>query len=554
MALVPLPRTTVLAALTLAACVGNINGPLASGAGPDVDVASPTPKPEEPIVCTSTLPLLPRRIVRLDAHTYRTTVQSLYNWRGQYDSNVYVDPPLPFTRPNPGDPFTTYAASYTVGEYDLEELELAARTVSEHSLGLLGRTPADSCMLTRPADPSCQRSTLAYFIEKLFNRPVTSADLDEGASDLALHQAAGATPIKAVELVLRSYLMSPQLVFREELGDASGLNSIERAKLLSYTLIGVPPDARLWELGKTGQLMDEAKLRDEARRLMSNPKTLGSLRRFLREYFQWESVLKVNKDDPVGFHKPSLLVNDVEATVEHQLSLHARSGLLRALLTSEQVHVGEHTGGSWKTAGGTGITTVTGRPGLLTQPAWLAGFSEPTQNNLVGRGRFIRERLLCTPVPQIPAGVATTVPSQPGMTYRARVEQLTAGASCSGCHKWMNGLGGAFEGFDHFGRPQTTDNGAPVVTSGVLDGAGPQDTPFADPAGLMRALADSAVVHDCFLTNLFSFYVGRPPTREDQCELERIKALYRASGEDVMAVIEELLVWQATTGRSEVQP
>ena len=56
------------------------------------------------------------------------------------------------------------------------------------------------------------------------------------------------------------------------------------------------------------------------------------------------------------------------------------------------------------------------------------------------------------------------------------------------------------------------------------------------------------------MTNLFSFYVGRTPTREDQCELARLKALYRSSHEDTLAVIEELIVWQATTPRLEVTP
>ncbi len=538
----------------MCACSGQILAPISQGSAVGEGPAGPgdaEPAPEVPVVCTDVLPALPQRVLRVDSPAYVSTLNQLFNWRGQY-----LDTPFavvaPFSRTNPADLFTTFPAGDSVDEYELDELLAVSRTVAEAIAP--GPSAARYRMSCDPATAACRAEAFQNVSTVVWSRPPSATEAAERMAEMDAYQADGATPGKAIELMLRSLLMSPEMIFRPELGGPKGLSSIERGRLLSFTLRGTPADAPLWELATHDGLLDEATLRAEVRRLMQEPQHLASLRRFLREYFQWDKVLKVRKDPKLPYNQQKM-IDDVEAAVERHVTGHARAGLLRALLTSEEISLSEETAPNWKVENPMpGVIVAKGRPGVLAQPAWLAAFSEPDRNNMVRRGRFIRERLLCMPVPSIPVGVIPMIPEHAGLTYRQTVEQKTSGAGCTGCHVLMNDLGGAFEAFNHVGAPQSTDNGAPVTTAGVLNGPGFSAVPFTGPTELMQLLADSPAVHDCYVTNLFSFYVGRTPTREDQCELARLKALYRSSHEDTLAVIEELIVWQATTPRLEVTP
>ena len=62
------------------------------------------------------------------------------------------------------------------------------------------------------------------------------------------------------------------------------------------------------------------------------------------------------------------------------------------------------------------------RAGILTHKSWLIAFSRNDSNDPVGRGRFIRERLLCTQVPSVPPGVIPQLPeAQEDATMRESV-------------------------------------------------------------------------------------------------------------------------------------
>ncbi|MDP3498980.1 MAG: DUF1588 domain-containing protein [Myxococcales bacterium] len=501
-------------------------------------------EPLKPVVCEPVAPPLASRIVRIDASSYARTVEALYNYRGQYQAGR-VKPPLPFTRRNLSEPFTTYASA-SIDEFDLDDLLLAARTVGEvYPAYAISRSSRE--VQAAPASEASQRVFINSFFTTLFNRPATAPEMAERLDDFRSAIAAGVPHIEAYDLMMRAMLMSPALIFREELGGPAGLLPYERAKLLSYGLQGLPPDPDLWRLSGDGGISQDEVFRTQFKRLTMAPEKLHSLRRFLREYYGWDGAMTVTKND-ASFHNPTRLISNSEDLVAKLVAEKAHGGLLRGLLTSPVASTDSQTSQSWF---GRNVdpATVPPRAGVMTHPAWLVAFSEMDHNNLVRRGRFLRERVLCTPVPQLPAGVVPELSKEAGKTYRRRLEEQTADPSCAGCHSLMNSLGGAFEGYDHLGRPQTVDNGAPVDTSGVLHGLASGPVTFQGPTELMAALGDAPEVHACFLRNLFTYYVGRQPTREDECELRKLEEVYRASGEDTLAVLEELFVWQASFPR-----
>ena len=74
------------------------------------------------------------------------------------------------------------------------------------------------------------------------------------------------------------------------------------------------------------------------------------------------------------------------------------------------------------------------RLGMLMHPAWLLAHSTNFDNDIVGRGHWIRERLLSRTMPGIPIDVEAKVPEDETKTLRERM-QVTRQEYCWKCHK-----------------------------------------------------------------------------------------------------------------------
>lgn len=495
-------------------------------------------------------------IQRLTAPQYRAAIGGLYAGRS-HDGGVPLAP-LPFAAPfanlDPRYPFTALSALGSLELFDVEDAWAAAEAIAPHYVADLQRDQRH-CAAQRPAADDCVKSVLDEVVARLQGAPADPETLESlvGAVRAARGELSAA---EALAEGVRMALLSPQFLFRAELGADGRLSDHEVASALSAQLTDGLPDVQLWAAAQAGELAEPQAIRAHVQRLTAEPAQLAPLRRFLREYLRYDTALGVFKDGAsYPWHRPAALVDDTERVVGRLVSEHARSGLLRALLTSDLVWLRRDTQRSW------GVTSTDvpaegefrrdpSRTGVLTHPSWLAGMSENGHNNLVRRGRFIRERLLCGTVPSLPIGVVAAVGPGEGLTFRQRVERHSKDPACWACHRMMDPLAYAFEAWDHVGRPQKTDNGAPVQTSGWVDEAGT----YGDAGELMTLLADSPEVQACWVRHLFVAFRGREPAEGDSCELARLTQLYVESGEDTLAVLEELYASPAFLARRPQEP
>lgn len=488
------------------------------------------------------------RLARLSGVQYREVVKRLVpTWTGVTTLDV------PFSQPRRTDLFSTWASQASVSEYEVDDVWAAADQVATEWI------KAQKVLCTgvgRTAE--CVASVYGPLLSTAWSRKPSADELASLTAELADAERTLPGPLAATAVV-RAVLMGPDLLFRSEVGQAGALESHEVAAALAFTLTNAPPDATLRQLAEAGALTTPEAIGEQAKRLLDRPAEVAALRQFVRELFQYENATQVFKDRAVyPFHRPNELTDDTEQVVAKLIETHARSGLQRALLTSDLVHVRPTTAKSWgltPSADAGVFMSDPSRTGLLTHPSWLVAMSEPDHNHLVRRGRFVRERLLCGEVPNLPGGVVPQIEKKPGLTFRQRVEQHSKDPACSGCHQLMDPLGTGFEAWDHLGRAQTMDNGGAVTTHGALDGAGDGDGPYADTKELMQRLADSPVVRACWVKQVFQFVRGRPATDADACEIGRLASVYEASGEDTLAVIEALFTSpDFLTRRPELAP
>ena len=121
------------------------------------------------------------------------------------------------------------------------------------------------------------------------------------------------------------------------------------------------------------------------------------------------------------------------------------------------------------------------RTGILTQAGHLSALAKNNDTDPVARGRFVREALLCQPLPPPPGNLAP-VPPPPDCktTGRDRLAEHSKDATCAGCHTLMDPLGLAFETYDGIGRFRTMDVGKTIDASGKLTGADPEGAAFSN--------------------------------------------------------------------------
>src|SRR5262249_7710363 len=111
------------------------------------------------------------------------------------------------------------------------------------------------------------------------------------------------------------------------------------------------------------------------------------------------------------------------------------------------------------------------RGGVLTMASVLKVTANGTSTSPVLRGAWVLDRILGTPPPRPPAGVAAVEPDIRGATtIREQLARHRQVASCAACHDRIDPLGFALESYDVIGgwreNYRTTGRGQAVVVDG----------------------------------------------------------------------------------------
>jgi hypothetical protein len=449
---------------------------------------------------------LPSRLRRLSNAEYRATLTALLGLAvelpGSFPEDVRVDGFSSNARQGV-DP--TYLA-----EAQALARSLAARAASER-LGDI--VPCDA------AAPGCARRWLSSWGERAYRRALAPREIDAAVALFERGAAEGGFQA-GVELVLGTLLVSPELLYVNELGTAVSselamLRSEDAASVLAYMFTGGPPDEPLLRAGIEGRLGSPAERAEQAWRLLGRSETRFQFRRFVREWLGLDPLESLTK--PVADDRQLRLglLAETDAFVDEVFMYEGASldRLLLAEFTVIPASLRAFEGLPAARAGETyGRVSLAGsaRLGLLQQPSFLAVHSHEQETAPVLRGKAILERLLCVELPRpSELGLVVNFPlPDPRLTTRERHARHTEDVTCRSCHRTIDALGNTFENFDFVGRQRQTENQRAVDTRTDYDGpAGPQS--FKDSRDVSRWLAASPRAHECFARQAFRFFTGQ---------------------------------------------
>lgn len=437
-----------------------------------------------------------------------------------------------------GGGFENHVASHIVNPLHVRKMMEVAETVAAEAAanGALG-----------------QHGPLDDFLLRAFRRPPFD---DEVAAFASLHEDATARwgAQRADEMLITAVLQSPQFLYRLELTNEFAPNqllqnsSYEMASRLSYMLWATMPDEELFAAAARDELTTVEQVEQHARRMLADPRAADMVSHFYRQWLHLDSLRTVVKDASVFEEVTQPLGQDWLASIDAFVRDVHDGGTLRDLMTSPTVYVTPELAALYDVDAPDALEPMQlpQRAGLLTQPALLALLAYPNQSSPVHRGIFVREKLLCQPIPAPPDDAAIEAPDpDPNATTREKFAQHTADAACAGCHALIDPIGFGFEAYDGVGRYRTVEHGLPVDASGALHSSGDPsaDGPFDGALQLVERLAESSTLQRCVADQWTAFALGRPASGADLCSTVDIRERFAQSD----GSFEELLVAIATS-------
>jgi len=173
--------------------------------------------------------------------------------------------------------------------------------------------------------------------------------------------------------------------------------------------------------------------------------------------------------------------------------------------------------------------------GILTQPAVLAAWSHPDRGDVVHRGLFIYNALVCgSTVPAPPANAAAVAATFPANATERELATLraTSPQGCVACHGLFDPLGLSTERYDAIGRYAAVDSmGKAIDSSTTITRLGPDlDGAISDLPDLVAKLKSGTRVAECASRNLAVFVLGRSVTEDNSCAMQQVKSRFASSG------------------------
>jgi len=495
-------------------------------------------------------------IRRLNRAEFRNTVRALLGYDGDAAAELAPDP-LSFGFDNNAEALAV--TTQQAGEYMQTAEKLALWATEDARLpGLLG-CPPDIITADAAAQQACVAGWLPDFGRSAYRRPLTA----EETTALLATYARGAEQSFAdgVQYLLTRMLLSPDFMYRVELGvpEAGDPNIVrltawELASRLSYLLWQGPPDAALLDAAAADALSTPEQIAAQVDRLLADPRARDTVQDYFRQLLELDGLADFSKVSAPASLGP-LMRAETERFIEHVVW--DSEGTLRELLSASYTIIPKELAYVYNVL----LTefpadAVPGesyrvnldpaqRAGILTHASLMSILSTPSSTRPIARGKFVREKLLCAPVPPPPPGVnATPPPPDPTVTTREQYEQHAVDPACAPCHSTFDGLGFAFEHYSAIGQYRLQENGKPIDASGAvpdLDIGGP----FADGVELALRLADNEMALTCGAKQMLRFGYGRALGTKDSCTVDDLAAQFIAADGDIKSLLRGLTTTEA---------
>ncbi len=483
----------------------------------------------------------PKRISRLTRDQLEVTIKTLFS---SY--------PLPSIKNAlPADPLITNyeysevlnfnAANFAPFKTWLDQVVAAVRA---NPAGLINCTSMNNSQ-------TCLQTQARAFLVKAFRGDVSEAKLTE-LTNFYVTAFSKTDLATATGDLVDITLSSPQFLFREEYeisASTAQLVPAEQLQLLTYGLADAPPEKLAMNSLNAASYVSASAQPATINAVLSTPEARAKLSRFFLAWLEVKEASEYNLAPSLFPEFTSQVaasaVNETKKFLNHHVTRPQIS--LKDITLATQSFVDANLSNIYgvSAADPMGNSLVNLNPaerlGIFSQPAVIASHSGPDTTRPVKRGAFFARKVMCIPIAGTPPDVDTTLPDNRAQTLRQKIEAATNNSRCMSCHSALNPMGFFQERYSASGKWRTTEDGLNVdarinftsLDEGSLHTDGPVET--------IKGLSQSMMFQQCFIRQMFRFYMGRAETASDDPVLKEMFLAFTANDkQDVLAALKTL--------------
>jgi hypothetical protein len=449
------------------------------------------------------------------------------------------------------------AAHGTVSALGVERFEGAADDVADEVFADAARRAA--VVGCEPATAGCLATFAASFGRRAFRRPLTADEASRYAQLAQDIAALRGDPWEGARSLVVALLSSPSFLYQIELGEPDPddatrwrFTSVEMASRLSFAIWNGPPDEALLAAGEAGELVDETVVREQAERLLADPRAQRGIRRFAAEWLGLDAIPMLDKDvASFPAASPELFASmHGEATrLAEEQALRPDASLLDLFRTTH-TYVDARLATFYGVAmpadvdaegfGRVELPQDKGRRGILGAAGVLASQSRRTRTSPTLRGLFVQTRFRCEVPPPPPPDVEMDIPEQDAaepQTIRELLEEHRENPACASCHDRIDPPGLVLENYDAMGAWRTTEAGLAIDASTTLDGV-----PLDGLPDLAAHLESDPAVEACFVRQLYRFTIGHLESEAEEPVIEALTESLALVDHNLVAFLPSLMV------------
>lgn len=443
--------------------------------------------------------------------------------------------------------------------------------------------------------PDENREKLRSFLTEILQIALRGPLSDEIATRYIDDQLAAAEDDgEAIKRSILISLKSPRFLYPTIDSDRS--ISQRRANRLALVLYdSLPADPWLTTLiAKDGMTKDQDVSR-VASRMIRDYRARAKIKRFLYQWLDLGDVEEITKDTTLYPGFDAELVQQLRGSLDAMLDANLKTGgNLRELLLTDRVMtssaLNDFYGESWKpqpaenqldskqeeveipeqqepespAASGNDPEKPTSEPkvagylpepasfsesvlnpethaGILSHPLILSHLAYFRSSSPIHRGVFLTRHTLGR-ILRPPSEAFTPINPNlhPSLTTRQRVELQTGETSCQVCHRKINSLGFALEGFDAVGRFRTEEKGQTIDVSGRYQPREGDAVDFHGARDLAEYIANSPDCHTAFVESAFEYFVKQPINAYGNDQLDQLTQFFRSNKFNIEKLITEI--------------
>lgn len=392
------------------------------------------------------------------------------------------------------------------------------------------------------------------FAERAFHRPLDE-ELRQRYVDQHFEQLDD--ELVATRRALLMTLTSPRFLFREASGASESSDTAARLSLAMWDSL---PDEELRSAAADDRLSSDDQLRDQATRMLADPRARRKLRQFLFTWLQVDSVVDLHKNSERYPQFDAHTVADLRTSLDLLLDevVWSDDSDYRRLFLSDEVFLNQRLaqfygyGGEPPEEFAKARLDDGQRAGVITHPYVMSKFAHSDVTSPIHRGVFLVRGVLGHALKPPPEAIAPLSPDlHPDLTTRERVTLQTQPPACMTCHHLINPLGFTLERFDAVGRFRDTEQDKPIDDQGEYQ---PEEGPSVRLSGarqLAQFLADSDEVSRAFTEQMFRYLVQQSLEAYGPEVADRLHQSFVESNYSIRQLAIEVAVASSHVGRDD---